>query len=117
MCQQHHVGVHRNGWSTRWEHRRGRRVLVVVAPDGSTVEPPDPPTGPPPEPPPPGQRHTGTCEPLTFYARDVLLTSWMLADQPPEHPEDTDVDAETDDVDETVGQHPAIDPASAPHAA
>ncbi|MEZ5143295.1 MAG: DUF222 domain-containing protein [Acidimicrobiales bacterium] len=81
LCEHHHFGVHRRGWSTRWEHRRGRRVLVIVQPDGTTVEPPDPPVGPPPAPPPPGERLTGTAEPLTFYARDVLLTAWMTADQ------------------------------------
>ncbi len=95
LCEHHHFGVHRTGWSTRWEHRRGRRVLVIVQPDGGVVEPPDPPVGPPPAPPPPpGERFTGTAEPLTFYARDVLLTSWLAADQhAAANANDADVDA------------------------
>jgi hypothetical protein len=81
LCEQHHVAVHRHGWSTRWHRRRERRVLAVIQPDGTAVEPPEPPTGPPPEPPPPGPRLTGTCEPLTFYARDVIIEHWLTTDQ------------------------------------
>ncbi|MEZ5142411.1 MAG: hypothetical protein R2726_07810 [Acidimicrobiales bacterium] len=44
-------------------------------------------------PPPPGERLTGTAEPLTFYARDVLLTAWMTADQ---HATDTAAPTATD---------------------
>jgi hypothetical protein len=80
LCEHHHFKVHRPGWSTRWEHRRGRPVVVVVQPDGTIVEPPDPPTGPLPDPPPPGHRLTGTCDPLTYYARDVTVATWLAAD-------------------------------------
>jgi len=81
LCRKHHRKVHRPGWSTTWELRDGKRVLVVVTPDGSIVEPPDPPTGPPPEPPPPGRRRTGTGERLTPWARDCFYDTWTRADQ------------------------------------
>ncbi len=81
LCRKHHRKVHRKGWSTHWEHRGTRRILVVVAPDGAVLEPPDPPRGPPPEPPPPGTRRIGTGEPLTAWARDCFYDTWSRADQ------------------------------------
>ena len=81
LCRKHHRTVHRPGWATRWERRDGKRILVVVTPDGTPVEPPDPPAGSPPEPPPPGRRRTGTAEPLTAWARDCYYDTWTRADQ------------------------------------
>ncbi|MFN8040826.1 MAG: DUF222 domain-containing protein [Acidimicrobiales bacterium] len=81
LCRKHHRKVHRRGWSTRWENRGPKRILVVVAPDGSIIEPPAPPLGPPPEPPPPGRRRTGTGERLTPWARDCFYGAWTQADQ------------------------------------
>ncbi|MFN8038031.1 MAG: DUF222 domain-containing protein [Acidimicrobiales bacterium] len=81
LCRKHHRKVHKRGWSTRWENRRGKRLLVVVTPDGSTIEPPAPPRGPPLEPPPAGRRRTGTGERLTPWARDCFYGAWTQADQ------------------------------------
>jgi len=62
-------------------------VTTVTRPDGTIlrsipIPPPDACDRPRahPDDPPPDRRSTGTGEPLTYYARDVLATSWHLAD-------------------------------------
>ena len=82
LCGTHHGVVHRKGFTISLGVDF---VITVTRPDGSILRsvplPPPDPSVPRavPEDPPPDRRRTGTGEPLTRYARDVLATSWHLA--------------------------------------
>ena len=83
LCGTHHGVVHRKGFTISLGVDF---VITVTRPDGSILRsvplPPPDPSVPHavPDDPPPDRRRTGTGEPLTRYARDVLATSWHLAD-------------------------------------
>ncbi len=85
LCGQHHSLVHLKGQTITLgvDH-----TVTVTRDDGTTLRgtplpPPDPTElrahSRPPHPP-PDRRRTGTKEPLTRYARDILATAWHLAE-------------------------------------
>lgn len=83
LCGYHHALVHRKGYTIELGVDF---VTTVTRPDGSILRsvalpPPDPACRARAEPddPPPDRRTTGTGEPLTTYARDVLVESWCRA--------------------------------------
>jgi hypothetical protein len=92
LCPQHHALVHLRGYSITLgtDHR-----VTVTRPDGSVLVgaalPPPAHISRPAELP-SDRRLTGTHEPLTTYARDVIVDGWLTADPPdppePPHPPD-----------------------------
>lgn len=82
VCEHHHHKIHQQGWRGAWvDDADGTRRFAVFRPDDTRVHPPPAPRARPAETPTPARRLTGTGEPLTFYARDVIISHWHLADQ------------------------------------
>jgi hypothetical protein len=74
LCQTHHTLIHSPGWKLERD-RTGK--MWFTAPNGRVVVPGRRPTarrGPPPE---PGPRRWGTFEPLTDFAANVILGTWL----------------------------------------
>jgi hypothetical protein len=82
LCEHHHQRIHQRGWHARLAQRSDGSVhLEITRADGTVVRGPPAPSRPPPPPPPVTERYTGTGEPLTFWARDVLIGDWMAHDE------------------------------------